>query len=73
MREGCADPDLAAAAAYARKRRIGPYRPEGERQSQADRDLAALGRRGFSYETARQVLAAEDPCELEAICRQAAY
>ena len=73
LRESCADPELAAATTYARKRRIGPYRPHDERQSQEDRDLAALGRRGFSFETARQVLAAEDPQALEAICRQTRY
>lgn len=64
------DPELAAAAVYARKRRIGPFRPKGEREARRDRDLAALGRRGFSFETARQVLEAEDSQALEALTRQ---
>lgn len=71
LRESCADPGLAAAAAYARKRRIGPYRPDGEREVQRDRDLATLGRRGFSYETARVLLETEDAQALEVLCRQA--
>lgn len=50
------DPDLAAALTYCRKRRIGPWRPEEERAENRDRDLAALGRRGFSYDTARRAL-----------------
>lgn len=50
------DPDLAAALTYCRKRRIGPWREETERAENRDRDLAALGRRGFSFETARRAL-----------------
>lgn len=56
------DSDLAAALTYCRKRRIGPWRPEEQRAGNRDRDLAALGRRGFSYDTARRALES-DPDE----------
>lgn len=58
------DPDLVAASAYARRRRIGPYRREG-REEHRDRDLAALARAGFSYEVARRVVEARDATALE--------
>jgi len=63
--ETLTDPDLAAAATLARKRRFGPYRPEEERQERFDKDLAALGRAGFDYETARKVLEADSVEDLE--------
>lgn len=58
-------PDLEAAVAYARKRRIGPYRGAGARAENRERDLAALGRRGFSYATAAAVVDAESAEILE--------
>ncbi|MFQ6018267.1 MAG: regulatory protein RecX [Kiloniellaceae bacterium] len=66
LQDEAADPDLAAALGYARRRRLGPYRPEKARAAQRERDLAALGRQGFGYELARRVVEAEDPAELEA-------
>lgn len=60
--------ELRAALRYARRRRLGPYRLEkrpGERAERRDRDLAALGRQGFDYETARRVIDSEDPGILE--------
>lgn len=60
--------ELRAALRYARRRRLGPYRLErrpGERAERRERDLAALGRQGFDYETARRVVDSEDPGELE--------
>lgn len=53
--------DLTAALALARRRRLGPYRPTESRAAHRDKDLAALGRAGFSYETARRIVDAEDP------------
>lgn len=47
--------DLAAARALARRRRLGPFRPEN-RADHRQRDLAALARAGFDYHTARQVI-----------------
>lgn len=48
--------DHAAAEAYVRRRRLGPYRPAQLRAQYRDRDLAALGRVGFSWDIARAVL-----------------
>lgn len=59
-----AETDLAAAVNYARRRRIGPWRTT-EREAAREKDLAALGRQGFGYDTARQVIEAETPEELE--------
>lgn len=53
------DPELAAAVAYARRRRLGPF-CTGDRKARRDKDLAALGRRGFPYGLARRVVDAED-------------
>lgn len=61
--------ELRAALRYAKRRRLGPYRLEnrpGERAERRERDLAALGRQGFDYETARRVIDSEDPAALEA-------
>lgn len=66
LAEESAHPDLAAALSYARKRRLGPYRGAAERAAMRERDLAALGRRGFGYDLARRVIDARDPDELEA-------
>jgi regulatory protein len=59
LREGIADPDLAAACAFARRRRLGPYRTtraEGDRR----RELAAFARAGFNRQAAEAVLACGD-------------
>jgi regulatory protein len=58
-------PDLAAACNYARRRRLGPWR-RTDREAHRDRDLASLGRQGFSYELARKIVDAEDTEALEA-------
>lgn len=52
--------ELARAFAFARRRRLGPYRAAAERAARRERDLAALGRQGFAYEIARQVIDAEE-------------
>ena len=49
------DPDEAAAHAFARRRRLGPYRREA-REDRRERDMAALARGGFTFETARRVI-----------------
>ena len=66
-REAAPDVDLIAAAALARRRRLGPYRPDNEREERRDRDLAALARAGFSYEIARRIIQAETVDVLEVI------
>jgi regulatory protein len=48
--------DLEAARAYARRRRLGPHRPEAERAQNRRRDLAALARQGFDHDTASRAL-----------------
>jgi len=67
---GTEETDLAAALAYARRRRLGPYRggapDEAVRTERRDRDLAALARRGFSYDVCRTVIEAESADALEA-------
>ncbi|CAA7619773.1 Regulatory protein RecX [Candidatus Terasakiella magnetica] len=52
-------PDLAAAIAFARRRRLGPFRLPEVRAELRTKDLAALGRAGFSWEIARAVTEAE--------------
>jgi regulatory protein len=65
LAEEFAEPDLAAALALARRRRLGPFRPPAQRAEQRARDLAALARAGFSYDVAARVVDAEDPSRLE--------
>lgn len=52
--------DLKNALRLVRKKRIGFMRPEEERASFYQKDMAALGRAGFSFETAQKALAGED-------------
>tara|TARA_R110002072_G_scaffold19040_12_gene70571 strand:- start:2328 stop:3113 length:786 start_codon:yes stop_codon:yes gene_type:complete len=59
------NPEMTAALAYARRRRLGPYRPEAERADHRDKDMAALGRQGFAYDLVRRIIQAEDPQALE--------
>lgn len=57
--------NLAAAIAFARRRRLGPFRPAAARADNRLRDLGALGRRGFDPDTARRVVDAPDVAALE--------
>src|SRR5436190_22835701 len=58
LRETAPDPDLAAACAFARRRRLGPFRRNpGDRQ----RDLAVFARAGFARREAEAVLGCADP------------
>ncbi|CCG42559.1 regulatory protein RecX [Magnetospirillum molischianum] len=50
------DSDRAAALALARRRRLGPFRLSEVRADYRTRDLASLGRAGFSWEVARAVI-----------------
>lgn len=49
------EPELDAARALARRRRLGPFRAEASEDSRR-RDLAALARAGFAYDIARRVI-----------------
>lgn len=51
-----AEPDLEAALRFARKKRLGRFRPEEQRAEKRDRDMAALGRAGFSWHIAKTVV-----------------
>jgi regulatory protein len=64
LRDETGDPDLAAACAFARRRRLGAYRSSAPDRA---RDLAALARAGFSRRIAEQVLACADTDALEAL------
>lgn len=50
----CADPELEAAVAYARRRRLGPF--SSDRAARRERDLACLGRAGFEIRAALAVV-----------------
>ena len=66
LRDKAADPDLAAACAFARRRRLGPFRrDEADRQ----RELAAFARAGFSRRVAQAVLACGDVEAVETLAR----
>jgi regulatory protein len=65
LREEAAEPELAAALAYARRRRLGPYREDDARAGRREKDLAALGRKGFAYDLARRVIETGDLAALE--------
>ncbi len=55
------DAELLRACAYARRRRLGPFRWDpAQRAERAKKDLAAMVRAGFPYGIARQVVDAED-------------
>jgi regulatory protein len=60
------DPDLVAAVAYARRRRLGPFRlddvPDSARRR---REFGALARAGFSAGLARRIIDAKSIEELE--------
>ncbi|MBL4719724.1 MAG: RecX family transcriptional regulator [Alphaproteobacteria bacterium] len=62
--ESLGENDKSAACNYARRRRIGPWR-RANRKDNRDRDLAALGRQGFTYQIARLVIDSPDVGSLE--------
>ncbi|WP_428246947.1 regulatory protein RecX [Ferrovibrio sp.] len=60
--------DLPAAIAYARRRKLGPFRADPEsRRELRNKDMAALARRGFSSDLIRRILAAESVEALESL------
>jgi len=64
LAEDVAEPDLAAAIRLAKKRRLGPFRHAGREQMRT-KDLAALARAGFDFDTCRRVIDADSPEALE--------
>lgn len=66
LRENAPDPDIAAACAFARRRRLGPFRRAAANRQ---RELAAFARAGFSRRVAEAVLACGDVEAVEALAR----
>lgn len=58
LMEQAAEPDFNAAIAYARRRRLGPWRTCQDKDTYRERDLAALARNGFDYNVSRRVIEA---------------
>ena len=52
--------DLTSALKLVKKRKLGLYRPESQRAAYAQKDLAVLGRAGFSYGIAQKALKGEE-------------
>jgi regulatory protein len=72
LRDEGGDPDLAAACAFARRRRLGPYRRAAADDGDAVkmRELAAFARAGFSRDAATAVLDCATPDEAEALAKE---
>jgi regulatory protein len=58
--DGTDDPDFIAARRFAQKKRLGPFRLPEQRALKRDRDLAQLGRAGFTWAVARRVIDEEE-------------
>ncbi|NBJ09385.1 regulatory protein RecX [Microvirga arsenatis] len=58
LEDGHEDDEEQAARAFARRRKLGPFRP-GERAPYRDKDLAAMARAGFRFDVARSVIEGE--------------
>lgn len=56
--------EFKAAVAYARRRRLGPYRAK-DRDEHRVRDLASMARAGFAFDLARRIVDAKDPAALD--------
>lgn len=60
LHEESDDPEWDAATAFAKRRRLGPYRTRPAKDDQHQKDLAAMARAGFSYDLATKVLGAPE-------------
>jgi len=69
LREEGGDPDLAAACAFARRRRLGPFRRGPRDDEDRGKSLAAFARAGFARAAAEAVLACADPEAAEVLVR----
>jgi regulatory protein len=63
---GAADPELAAACAFARRRRLGPFR---RKAADRRRELAAFALAGFARGTAEAILACPDEAAIADLLR----
>jgi len=59
------NPNLSAAKKLVKRRRLGPYRQPINREEHQGKDLAAVARAGFDFQTAHKVIYAESTEELE--------
>ncbi len=66
LRDAAPDPDLAAACAFARRRRLGPFRRAAANPA---RELAAFARAGFGRRVAQAVLACADEDAVAVLAR----
>jgi regulatory protein len=66
LRDEATDLDLAAAIAFARRRRLGPFRRDPRPRERAS-ELAAFARAGFSRRTAETILACPDEAAVQAL------
>ena len=67
LAEDGADPDLAAACAYARRRRLGPFRRGPGGAEERRRELAVFARAGFGRRAAEAVIACSDEAAVAAL------
>ena len=56
IRKEKSDPDFVSAMKICKKRRIGPIRPEANRELFYKKDMGILARAGFSYEISKKIL-----------------
>ncbi len=56
IRNEKSDPDFVSAMKICKKRRIGPIRPEANRELFYKKDMGILARAGFSYEISKKIL-----------------
>ena len=59
------DLNVLAAVRYARRRRLGVFRDPAKREERREKDLAAMARAGFGYDTARQIVDADNEEDIE--------
>lgn len=67
LAESAPEPDLAAACVFARRRRLGPFRPAALDPADRRRELAAFARAGFERRAAEAVLACADEAAVAAL------
>jgi len=67
LTQGAVGPDLIAACAFARRRRLGPFRPAALGAADRGRELAAFARAGFDRRAAEAVLACADEAAVAAL------